>query len=272
MLNGVPIYYRASLENPIYQHVRVIPLPRSQFSSPNFHRPAKPPAKLMKKSLMAAASLLGMGLGAGGTVGAHARDLTMTGAATMDDAVYRDFNDLSAFIHKPTSTQGSVPFVAMNANKAFGADASEFGDNEPVQGIWPRNEETAGMTKTLRFWHVGAFLSGGLIALVRIFGANRVLNFLAAAAPGAARAAKVAMDAPVKAARAVANSAASWGRLVLSVSVLGVFALAGLGYYNVEWLGGLAVGGALTALVGYGGSVIKRGLALSPIRVRTNNR
>lgn len=250
------------------------------FKANNTKRLSKRAAKPLKKSLMAAASLVGAGMGAG-LSSANARETTFSlgDISYEDNASYQSaFTGMSSpnYAAKQPSLktahethhQGSVPFVASHHLGAPHPVSGALAQNDQTQTPWPHHQEHEDSLLALRPWHLGAFLAGGFAALVRIFGANRILNFVAAAAPSATRAAKAVADAPVKAARAVAKSAAGWGRFVLAIGVIGVFALAGVGYYDVEWLGGLAAGGALAALMGHGGAMMRRGLSLSPIRIR----
>lgn len=82
-----------------------------------------------------------------------------------------------------------------------------------------------------------------------LFGSRRVRALLRKAAPVAAGAARAVAAAPVAAARAVGRAASSPFRFAMIFGSLGLFALAGVGLYDVEWAGGLAAGILMAALV-----------------------
>lgn len=99
-----------------------------------------------------------------------------------------------------------------------------------------------------------AFLAG-------LFGAKRIRAFLRRAAPVAAGAARAVAAAPVAAARAVGRAAASPFRFALIFGSLGVFALTGVGLYDVEWAGGLVAGALMAALIFGGAGQMRRAFA-----------
>lgn len=108
--------------------------------------------------------------------------------------------------------------------------------------------------------HAGlaAAVTGALAALYRLIGGARVKAFFGKAGPATAKAARTVAAAPVKVARAVGRAAASPFRFLLALLGLGLFALTGVGLYDVEWLGGLIAGAAVVSLFWFAASGMKR--------------
>lgn len=96
---------------------------------------------------------------------------------------------------------------------------------------------------------LAAAATAALAGLVRAIGAGRILGWLRAAAPAAKKAAGAALKVPVAAARAVGRAAASPLRFALAMAGLGLLAFSGLSLFDLEWAGGLFVGGALVVLI-----------------------
>lgn len=90
-----------------------------------------------------------------------------------------------------------------------------------------------------------AVAAGALAGLVRILGVKRVLR---AAGETAGATVRVAGRAASAAGRAVFRAARSPLRFLAWMTGLMLFALTGVGLYDVEWLGGMAAGAALTGL------------------------
>jgi len=112
-------------------------------------------------------------------------------------------------------------------------------------------------------WALLAAAAGVLAALVKLIGARRVAEVVS---EGAVRTARAAATGAVVAVRAVGRAAASPLRTPAIIFGLGLFALAGVGLYDVEWIGGLVAGAALTGVLAW--SLWKMRLALRPLRVK----
>ncbi len=106
-------------------------------------------------------------------------------------------------------------------------------------------------------WLIGGAMGLILAALVKLIGANRVANMAAAAGPALRKSADVLAAAPRAAAKAVGSAVASPLRFVFLVGGLAMIGFTGVGIYNLEWAGGLAVGAGLTALTWLGSSKLK---------------
>jgi hypothetical protein len=103
-------------------------------------------------------------------------------------------------------------------------------------------------------------------AFVNLVGLRRLHRLFVKAGPAAAKAAGAVAKAPVAAARAVVKAAASPFRFALLFGGLGLFALAGVGLYDVEWAAGLLAGLALAALGFRGASGVRRVFARTPAK------
>ena len=99
--------------------------------------------------------------------------------------------------------------------------------------------------KAVNRWLLGGAAAAALAGLIRLFGWTRISAALQKA--GAAAAA-----APAAAARYVGEAVKSPVRSLMLVGGLSLFALTGIGFYDVEWAAGLITGAVLTgfALVG----------------------
>jgi hypothetical protein len=98
--------------------------------------------------------------------------------------------------------------------------------------------ETRAPEIAVKHWLAGGAVAVALAGLIRLFGWSRI-----AAALGKASQAVVA--APAVAARYAGEAIKSPLRSLLVVGGLSLFALTGVGLYDVEWLAGLATGAVL---------------------------
>lgn len=113
-------------------------------------------------------------------------------------------------------------------------------------------------------WALLAAAAGALAGLVKLIGARKIVR---AAGKGAA----ITVEAAGKAARAVGRSFASPLRFAALMAGLSLFALTGVGLYDVEWIGGLVAGAALTGMAAYGAMKTRKALSLKPVRVKSQN-
>ncbi len=100
------------------------------------------------------------------------------------------------------------------------------------------DQERGGADKAVGRWLAGGAVAAALAGLVRLFGWSRLSAALKKA--GAA-----VLAAPGAAARYVGDAVKSPLRFAVIVGALSLFALAGFGFYDVDWAAGLVTGGAL---------------------------
>lgn len=133
----------------------------------------------------------------------------------------------------------AVSFAALGAAApASDADAAP----SPIEGAFAVDAadlETPGADHAVKRWLAGGAIAAALAGLVRLFGWTRISAALR-------KAGEVAVAAPAAAARFVGEAVKSPFRFLLVAGGLSLFALTGIGLYNVEWAAGLATGAALT--------------------------
>ncbi|WP_375204186.1 hypothetical protein [Hyphococcus sp.] len=112
-------------------------------------------------------------------------------------------------------------------------------------------------------WALLAVAASALAGIIKLIGARKVAD---AVAQGAVKTARVAASTASGAARAVGRTVSSPLRFLAALLGLALFALAGIGLYDVEWIGGLVSGAALTGATLFG--MWKTRLALKPVRVK----
>jgi len=113
-------------------------------------------------------------------------------------------------------------------------------------------------------WALVAVAAGALAGMVKLIGAGKVLRVVAKTVN---RVAKTSISAAAGTARAVGRAVASPLRYLGILIGLALFALTGVGFYDIEWIGGLAAGLALTGVAAFGWSRM-RALDLKPVPVR----
>jgi hypothetical protein len=116
-------------------------------------------------------------------------------------------------------------------------------------------------------WALLAVAAGSLAWLVKLIGARRVA---AAVAEGAVRTARVAARAASGAVKVVGRTFASPLRFLAVMFGLALFALTGIGLFDIEWIGGLISGAVLTGAGLYG--VWKTRKALIPAKIKARPR
>ncbi|MEZ5892892.1 MAG: hypothetical protein R3C58_07080 [Parvularculaceae bacterium] len=112
-------------------------------------------------------------------------------------------------------------------------------------------------------WALLAIAAGALAGIVRLVGARRVVEVVAA---GAAKTAEVAVAATAATVKAVGGAAASPLRYLSLALGFALFVLTGADFTHLDWLGGVLSGAALTAYGLYGMWKTRR--ALKPIVVK----
>jgi len=112
-------------------------------------------------------------------------------------------------------------------------------------------------------WALIAAAAGALAGLVKLIGARRVAEIVT---ESAVKTAHVAAGAASGAARAVGRAVSSPLRYLAVLFGLALFTLTGIGLYDVEWIGGLISGAAVTAFGLYG--MWKTQRKLTPARAK----
>lgn len=116
-------------------------------------------------------------------------------------------------------------------------------------------------------WALLAVAAGALAGLIKLIGARRVAE---AVAEGAMKTARVAASAASGAVKVVGRTFASPLRYLAVLFGLALFALTGIGLFDIEWIGGLLSGAALMGAGLYG--VLKTRKALIPVRAKARAR
>lgn len=121
--------------------------------------------------------------------------------------------------------------------------------------------EALAADRAVNRWLLGGAAAAALAGLVRLFGWTRIAAALR-------KAGAMAVAAPAAAARYVGDAVKSPLRSLMVIGGLSIFALTGVGLYDVEWAAGLATGVVLT-LAGVAG--VRRFGQLSARRSSTIN-
>lgn len=153
------------------------------------------------------------------------------------------------------------PASASDFDVAWHAAATEIeaGDAGPAAADHGAEKPAIGGKK----WVLLVAAAGALAALVKLIGAKRVADVVSEGAVYAARAtAKTASGA----ARAVGRTVSSPLRFLAILFGLALFALTGVGLYDIEWIGGLLSGAALAGAGLYG--FLKTRRIFQPVRAR----
>ncbi|MEO1252577.1 MAG: hypothetical protein AAFW81_09550 [Pseudomonadota bacterium] len=116
---------------------------------------------------------------------------------------------------------------------------------------------------------VGVAQRAGLIAiglgalgwLVRLIGPKKVIRAVEKTAEATVKASSAAAKTAIRAVRSPLRFAA-W------MAGLALFALAGVGFYDIEWIGGLMAGAAITGLSVFGALKSRAALRFAPVRHR----
>ncbi len=105
-----------------------------------------------------------------------------------------------------------------------------------------------------------AVAAGALAGLIRLIGAKKIVR-------AAKETAVAAVKVSGKAVKAVSRAVASPLRFALLMAGLALFALTGVGLYDIEWIGGLVAGAAMAGLAAYGAMKARMSLKPRPIRI-----
>jgi len=178
-----------------------------------------------------------------------------------------------------THTRLKAAFLAaasLTAASIAAAPATAAAPTEPVAVehiLAAQSHEEERVSSILASKHLGfgAAALAALAGLVRLVGLRRLKTAAAATARAAGKAAAAGAQASLEAAKSVARAASSPLRFFLALAGLGLFALTGVGFYDVEWLGGLLVGAAMASLVLIGAAKTQKAFAFNRQRRRVND-
>lgn len=131
--------------------------------------------------------------------------------------------------------------------------------------------ERAGPAINARGIGIAAAALAALAGLVRLVGLRRLKSAAIAAATASGKVVAAGADATVAVVKTAARAVSSPLRFLLLMAGLGLFALTGLGLYDIEWAGGLIVGAAMTGLALLGAARTKKVFAFNRSRSRLND-
>ncbi|MEM9706038.1 MAG: hypothetical protein AAF850_08175 [Pseudomonadota bacterium] len=158
-----------------------------------------------------------------------------------------------------TAAAGAAPAMAddaavQNANVAEAAVVAVASEPMVESNLFFKNK-----------WLTAAFATGALAAFLRLRLGARLMGALDEHAPAVADAARAAGRSAKTAVSKVSKLAAGPMRLVLGLAAMALVGLVGVGFYDVEFLGGLALG-ASGAGVGFYGLHRTRTMATKVVR------
>ena len=119
-------------------------------------------------------------------------------------------------------------------------------------------------------WLVGGAMALIFAALVKLIGANRVMNMASEAGPKLKQAAETIASAPQEAARALGAAAARPVRFLLIMVSVAMVGFTGIAVFDLEWTAGILTGMGMTALTWLGSSRFIK--MLKPIKLGLRNR
>lgn len=132
----------------------------------------------------------------------------------------------------------AVSFAAVSASAAPPPAADPAPMEHAAVAATHDDAESRAADTAVRGWLAGGAVAAALAGLIRLFGWSRI-----AAALGKAGSAVAA--APAAAVRYAGEAIKSPLRSLLIIGGLSLFVLTGVGFYDVEWIAGVATGAAL---------------------------
>lgn len=139
-----------------------------------------------------------------------------------------------------TAILAAASFAAIGAAAPAAAGApTEPVSVEIVHASDHADAEARAADKAVNRWLLGGAAAAALAGLIRLFGWTRISAALR-------KAGDIAVAAPAAAARYVGEAVKSPLRTAMIVGGLSLFALTGIGFYDVEWAAGLLTGAVLT--------------------------
>jgi hypothetical protein len=167
-----------------------------------------------------------------------------------------------------TSSRLKTALLAAASLTAAMAATAHAADRAPIEPVAIEHAiiaadqgevDKAAPAPAVRGWALAGAAAAALAAIARLIGFKKI----AAAAKAAGPATVAAGAAAVK---AVGRAVASPVRFVLLMAGLGVFALTGVGLYDIEWAGGLVAGVLVATTFFIGMRKLRNSLVPSPIR------
>lgn len=108
---------------------------------------------------------------------------------------------------------------------------------------------------------IAAAAAAVFAGLLRLIGLDRLKAAVSAAANGLVEAARAGVAVTAAASKAVIRAASSPLRFVAMIAGLSAIGFAGIGFYDLEWAGGLVVGAAAASLIFLGAGRLRKQLA-----------
>lgn len=170
----------------------------------------------------------------------------------------------------PLAGAAATSSAGDDLEKSFIIAAQEsYGTSVPaVSGV---SAEAAETSQKKNPWLIGAGMALILGALVKLIGANRVMNLAAEAGPALQKTAETLAEAPKAAARAVGAAMTTPLRYVMLIGGLAMIGFTGISFFDLEWGAGILTGIGMTAVTWAGsarlGKVFRRQRV--PVRART---
>ncbi|MDZ7628580.1 MAG: hypothetical protein U5J99_09305 [Parvularculaceae bacterium] len=152
-----------------------------------------------------------------------------------------------------TAVLAAASFAAIGAAAPLTAGAAPY-EPAPIEHAAAADHgdaEARAADVAVKRWLAGGAVAAALAGLIQIFGWSRISASLK-------RAGSAAMAAPAAAARYVGNAVKSPFRFALLAGGLSLFALTGVGLYDVEWIGGMAVGATIALVGAFGAAKISK--------------
>lgn len=146
-----------------------------------------------------------------------------------------------------TALLAAASLAAAGAATAPTASAAPFGP-APYEVVAPAVQDVAaahGDDVVVKRWIAGGAIAGALAGLIHLIGWPRIAAALR-------QAGGTAVATTTAAARYAASVVRSPFRFVAVMGGLSLFALVGVGFYDVEWLAGLATGMAIAVVAAVG--------------------
>lgn len=119
--------------------------------------------------------------------------------------------------------------------------------------------------KPIATWALIAAAAAALAGIVKLLGVKRVA---AAVVQTTTMVAKNATKAAARAAKAVGSAMSSPLRMIMAFAGLALFALTGVGLYDIEWIGGMAVGLAMAGIGAAGVAGLGKRFKMATARLR----
>ena len=155
----------------------------------------------------------------------------------------------------------SLTAAATVAHAADGPPTEPVATEHVLQLSDHNADKTATPGGSVKAWTIAGIAAAALTSLARLIGFRKI-------AAATHRGAEAVIDLSARAARVVARAVSSPFRFATLTIGLGVFALAGLGLYDVEWAGGLIAGLLIAASVILRARSVRKSFSRDPVPAR----